>query len=526
MLRKHTVTKVCLILHNDFLWSKPLLRPVTSFALFLIAAILLGGVSGCDGSSTDSGAKGASERDVAPVLANSDESADDILGRAGNAEIRRSEVESPIALALYDIEMQRYRLLRQSVEVAALRRLDESGNVLRIAELNLEPPMPPRVSVGADPARVRPATNAPVTVLTFCNFESPHCVRLQRMLDQVLPLFEDAVRHAVRHFELPFHRNAELAGEAAHCALDQRAYWRYHDLLLAGSGPLSRERLDAAARAAGLDMGLFAECLDLETHAAALAADAEAALELAIDNVPAIFVNGLYAGNSADAAQLVWLIESELARLGVPSPRQVATAKPSTAPVLLTAALHSTHPGQGLALLAPAVAPERTGMFREGEAISHAIVLRRVTRTGIEISHNGEIEWLGFGERQAVVSDDQQPSVPAERMIRPHRAVPVTLSRDEVLVRLTDRVGLEAVLKIVPMKAGDYHQLRVTEIRPGSLYELLGLEAGDVILGVNEQPVHEADNPLWDALESEGEVRVRVMRRGGLARHYTYRFDD
>jgi len=63
-------------------------------------------------------------------------------------------------------------------------------------------------------------------------------------------------------------------------------------------------------------------------------------------------------------------------------------------------------------------------------------------------------------------------------------------------------------------------------VRPGSLYELLGLQQGDVLLGVNEQPVHEAENPLWDALEREGEVRVRVMRRGGLAQHYTYQFDD
>ena len=93
-------------------------------------------------------------------------------------------------------------------------------------------------------------------------------------------------------------------------------------------------------------------------------------------------------------------------------------------------------------------------------------------------------------------------------------------------MRLADRIGLEEVLETVPMKSGDYHQLRISEVRPGSLYELLGLQQGDVLLGVNEQPVHEAENPLWDALEREGEVRVRVMRRGGLAQHYTYQFDD
>ena len=74
----------------------------------------------------------------------------------------------------------------------------------------------------------------------------------------------------------------------------------------------------------------------------------------------------------------------------------------------------------------------------------------------------------------------------------PHRAVPVTLDRQEVLVRLTDRLGLEQVLDTVPMTAGGYHQLRITEVRPGSLYELLGLEAGDVILGDDDGVVARA----------------------------------
>jgi len=78
----------------------------------------------------------------------------------------------------------------------------------------------------------------------------------------------------------------------------------------------------------------------------------------------------------------------------------------------------------------------------------------------------------------------------------------------------------------VPMTSGGYRQLRVQAVAPGSLYELLGFEPGDVILSVNEQPVHEASNPLWDALEKEGEVRIRVIRRGGLARHFTYRFSN
>ena len=451
---------------------------------------------------------------------------DDVVGTAAGQPILRRDIEQAVALRLHDLDMQRYRLLRQSLEIAALEKLEESDE-LHIAAVNLEPPMPPRMTVTIDPVRTRGAVDAPVTVLAFCNFESPHCARLQMTLAQVLPLFDGVVQYATRDFALPFHRNAGSAAMAAHCALAQGNYWRFHDTLFAGSGPLDRNRIQNAARSAQLDVETFNRCLESQRYAPALAADAEAAQELGLDAVPGVFVNGLYAGNSVDASTLVWLIDVELARLAVASPRAAPPKWESTAPLLLQTVLHSPHAGQGLAMLSPSISPERSGGFREGDAIGHALIVKRITETGVELLHNGEPEWLSFGSGR-IPNDSLDDAIidETQAMMRPHNAVPVTLDRNEVLVRLADRIGLEEVLETVPMKSGDYHQLRISEVRPGSLYELLGLQQGDVLLGVNEQPVHEAENPLWDALEREGEVRVRVMRRGGLAQHYTYQFDD
>jgi type II secretory pathway component PulC len=239
-----------------------------------------------------------------------------------------------------------------------------------------------------------------------------------------------------------------------------------------------------------------------------------------------VFVNGLYASPDVQPADLVWLIERELKSLGRTSPRLARAETESSAPIRLQGLITSPHPGQGLALLAPSVAPGRVGAFREGDAISTGLTLRRITHDGIELMRDGQAEKLGFGD-VTKPSTPTAASPPAEAVTAgPHSAVPVLLDRDQVLVLLSDRVGLAAVLQPVPMMTGDYHQLRVRSVAPGSLYELLGFEPGDVILSVNEQPVHEASNPLWDALEKEGEVRVRVMRRGGLARHFTYRFGN
>jgi len=170
-------------------------------------------------------------------------------------------------------------------------------------------------------------------------------------------------------------------------------------------------------------------------------------------------------------------------------------------------------------------------VIAEGTELAPSLLIERVADNGVWLRNNGSREWLGFGDAGDRANDDDEQvndrsAADELPVVTPHRALPITLDRDEVIVRLADRSGLESVLAPVRMTSGGYRQLRITDVPTGSLYELLGLMPGDVILGVNEQPVHEADNPLWRALESEKEVRVRVMRRGGVAHHYTYRFRD
>jgi protein-disulfide isomerase len=58
---------------------------------------------------------------------------------------------------------------------------------------------------------------------------------------------------------------AVRAAEAAACAADQGAYWRYHDTLyLNQSGPdsFTDARLKQMAETLGLDTGTFNQCLD------------------------------------------------------------------------------------------------------------------------------------------------------------------------------------------------------------------------------------------------------------------------
>jgi len=449
-----------------------------------------------------------------------------VVARVGSASLRASDVDRPLRLALHDLEMQKFRLRRRSLEAELLRRLELLPAEERTAAPQLEPPVPPRLSVEPDPARTRPAAEAAVTIVAFCNFESAHCERLQRTLSQVLPLFPGVLRYGERDLPMAFHRHAGQAAEAARCAGQQGNYWRFHDLLYTAAGAPDRAGLERAARGADLDMTAFSACLDDARHRASIEADARAARALGVESVPAVFVNGTYASPDVQPSDLVWLVELELEALGVESPRQLPAATTSTAPFVLRGLLASPVPGQGLALLAPSVAPDRIQAHREGDAVATGLVVRRILPTHLELWHDGRLEKLDWDGPAAAARTEDPDDMDRQAALYPHRATPVTLDRQDVLVRLSDRIALEQALSPVEMTVGAYHLLRVDEVAPGGLYELLGFAPRDVLISVNEQPVHEAANPLWDALEKEGEVRVRVIRSGGLARHFTYRFGD
>jgi protein-disulfide isomerase len=112
-------------------------------------------------------------------------------------------------------------------------------------------------------------------------------------------LISDYVEPGIVRFE--FHDyafrgpEAVRAAEAAACAADQGAYWRYHDTLyLNQSGPNSFTdvRLKQMAETLGLDTGTFNQCLDSGEKKAAVEASIAEAQAQGIDSTPTIIING------------------------------------------------------------------------------------------------------------------------------------------------------------------------------------------------------------------------------------------
>ena len=242
-------------------------------------------------------------------------------------------MDAPIAGALHELEYERYRLRRETLEQLLLRTLAEPNATERSAQILLRTTAAavhgPGRHAGRRPSRGRPR---PVTVTVFCNFESPHCARLQGTLADLLVLYPQSLRIAARDLPLPMHRLAPLAAEAARCAGRQGQYWAFHDLAWARGQAPDRDELDRVARAASLDRDKFQRCIDTHETAGEVAADVALAKRLGLGMVPAIFVNGRRATAPVTVDQLVWLVAVETdAATTPPGPGAPKTSLPLTA---------------------------------------------------------------------------------------------------------------------------------------------------------------------------------------------------
>jgi RNA polymerase sigma factor (sigma-70 family) len=165
---------------------------------------------------------------------------------------------------------------------------------------------PPRLAP-ADPARVildhsvierlalergpsRGAADAPITITMFTDLQCEFCSRAHGTIDQLFDEYPGKLRLVIK--QLPVHRKAELAAEAAHAAEAQGKFWELDELMIANPEDLSRDAILALARQGGLDVTRLAADLDAHAFAGAVAADRAAAAELELRGTPSFVIAG------------------------------------------------------------------------------------------------------------------------------------------------------------------------------------------------------------------------------------------
>ena len=148
------------------------------------------------------------------------------------------------------------------------------------------------LSVDANP--FKGDKNARVTLIEFTDYQCPFCARHS---SQTAPQIEKdyiqtgKVRYVLRDFPIEsIHPQAFKGHEAAHCAGEQGKYWEMNGRLFANQKAMSPKDLSDHAKALGLEMPKFKQCLDSEKHAARIRKDLADGQKAGVQGTPSFFL--------------------------------------------------------------------------------------------------------------------------------------------------------------------------------------------------------------------------------------------
>lgn len=153
--------------------------------------------------------------------------------------------------------------LKQDLE-GVQRDLQEIKSLLRRA--GAMPEEFKSIALGLGDGPFKGASDAPVTLVEFTDYQCPFCARHQK--ETVPQLVEKYVKtgklkYVVRDFPLGnIHPAAVKAAEAPHCAGDGGKYWEMHERLFAHPNSMAPADFVAHAEALGLDSKAFKACME------------------------------------------------------------------------------------------------------------------------------------------------------------------------------------------------------------------------------------------------------------------------
>jgi protein-disulfide isomerase len=151
---------------------------------------------------------------------------------------------------------------------------------------------------------VKGSESAPVEITEYADYQCPFC---QTFATLQMPTIEERLirtgrlRWRYRDFPLQQHEFARLAAHSAACADEQGKYWEQHDRIYEGQGEWSSGDADDHfrdyARAVGLDLARYDECMQSGKYAGRIQAGVEEGAKAGVSSTPTLLVGGrLYQG--------------------------------------------------------------------------------------------------------------------------------------------------------------------------------------------------------------------------------------
>jgi protein-disulfide isomerase len=157
------------------------------------------------------------------------------------------------------------------------------------------------------------ATNAPVTLVEYGDYQCPACGAAYPVVNLVLRHFGPKLRYVFRHFPLTqVHPEAEPAAESAEFAGAHGRFWEMHDGIYENQDRLGPPLLFALARALELSEVELRNAIVGERYAAKIRNDFLGGVRSGVNGTPSFFINEHQHEGTYAFDDLVSAIELEL----------------------------------------------------------------------------------------------------------------------------------------------------------------------------------------------------------------------
>jgi predicted DsbA family dithiol-disulfide isomerase len=184
--------------------------------------------------------------------------------------------------------------------------MQTSGTEIDVAALGQ-----PAFGVALDGPSRGPAS-APVTMVEYVDYESPHCADAQATVERLLSEYAGKLRLVVKQSPQKPESRARRAAEAALCAHDHGKFFEYQALLYANQKRLEDGQLLEYARSASIDHDAFDACLRSGKHAATVDGHLREVKQHELEGSPAFVVNGVFLSGAHSYRTFKRLIDHEI----------------------------------------------------------------------------------------------------------------------------------------------------------------------------------------------------------------------
>jgi general secretion pathway protein C len=156
------------------------------------------------------------------------------------------------------------------------------------------------------------------------------------------------------------------------------------------------------------------------------------------------------------------------------------------------------------------------GLYRVGDGIQNAIIKMILRgKVVLRVGDNDEVLTMEESARSRTKAGSASSRVRRSRTV-PRRST-VTVRQSEVQESLQNMNELLSQVRIRPhFRDGQPDGLALTRIKSQSIFARMGLRSGDIVKGVNGNPIETPDDvlSLYEGLKSGSQISLEITRNG------------